>query len=124
MNFRPRKIAVLGASPKKERYSNQLIRRLLSSGHQVFPVNPAFSTIEGLPVYKRVEDLPFGLDVLTIYMNASRSASLADSIAATKIPKVVFNPGAENPDLEKRLKAQGTEAIEACSIILLDLNQL
>jgi predicted CoA-binding protein len=119
-----RKIAVLGASDKEDRYSNLLIRRLKAKGHEVFPVNPALQTIEGLPVYKRVEDLPGGLDVLSIYMNAGRSQAIADSILASGIPKVVFNPGAENPELERKLAEKGAEPLEACSLVLLGMNQL
>lgn len=115
---------MLGASNNPERYSNMLIRRLKAKGHEVFPVNPAFQTIEGLPVYKRVEDLPPGLDVLSIYMNESRSALLGDAIVASGIPRVVFNPGAENPELERRLSEKGSEALEACSLVLLGMDQL
>jgi predicted CoA-binding protein len=119
-----RKIAVLGASDKEDRYSNLLIRRLKAKGHEVYPVNPALKNILGFPVYKRVEDLPPGLDVLSIYMNESRSGAIADSIVAAGIPKVVFNPGAENPDLERRLEQKGAEPLEACSLVLLGMDQL
>ncbi len=42
------KVAVLGASQNPERYSNKAIRMLLQHKHEVTPVNPAQSTIEGL----------------------------------------------------------------------------
>src|SRR4051812_5722770 len=93
------KVAVLGASDKPDRYSNLLIRRLRAKGHEVFPVNPALSEIDGLPVFGTLQDLPPGIDVLSIYMNAHRSDALAESILASGIPRVVFNPGAENPSL-------------------------
>jgi hypothetical protein len=57
-------------------------------------------------------------------MNARRSDPLAESILASGIPKVVFNPGAENPALESRLEAKGAEALEACSLVLLGMDQL
>jgi predicted CoA-binding protein len=123
-NPNPRKVAVLGASDKPDRYSNLLIRRLLAKGHQVFPVNPALTTIEGVPVFKRVEDLPPGLDVLSIYMNEGRSREIAAAILATGIPKVVFNPGAENPDLERSMAKTVSQPIEACSLVLLSMDQL
>lgn len=119
-----RKVAILGASDKPERYSYLLMKRLLAKGHEVYPVNPALASIEGHPVYKNVEALPKGLDVLSIYMNASRSEPLAEAILASGIPKVVFNPGAENPSLESRLEAKGAQALEACSLVLLGMDQL
>lgn len=119
-----RKVAILGASDKPDRYSYLLLRRLLAKGHDVYPVNPHLDSIDGVKVYKTVESLPPGLDVLTLYLNASRSAPLAGAILASGIPKVIFNPGAENPDLESRLESRGAQALEACSLVLLGMDQL
>lgn len=119
-----RKVAILGASDNPDRYSNILMKRLLSQGHEVYPVNPLHPSIGGLPAYKDVASLPPGIDVLSIYMNARRSDPLAEGILASGIPKVVFNPGAENPALEGRLRAKGVDAVEACSLVLLGMDQL
>lgn len=120
----PRKVAILGASDKPDRYSHLLLRRLLAKGHAVYPVNPALSAIDGIPVYKDLASLPPGVEVLSVYMNAARSGPLSDAILASGIPKVVFNPGAENPALEGRLDAAGREAVEACSLVLLGMDRL
>ena len=119
-----RKIAILGASDKPGRYSHMLIRRLLDKGHQVFPVNPAFKAIDGIPVYPDLRSLPAGIEVLSIYMNAVRSDGLAEAILASGIPRVVFNPGAENPALQCRLAEKGAEVLEACSLVLSGMDQL
>jgi predicted CoA-binding protein len=119
-----RKVAILGASDNPDRYSNLLMKRLLAKGHEVYPVNPFHSAIGGMPAYKDVPSLPPGIDVLSVYMNARRSDPLAEGILASGIPKVVFNPGAENPALESRLQAQGVDAVEACSLVLLGMDQL
>ncbi|HKP95968.1 MAG TPA: CoA-binding protein [Fibrobacteria bacterium] len=118
------KVAVLGASDKADRYSNMLIKRLRAKGREVFPVNPVLTTIDGLPVYRTLRDLPAGIDVLTVYMNAQRSDLLADAILASGIPRVIFNPGAENGDLAKRLRDKGFRVEEACSLVLSGIDQL
>lgn len=118
------KVAVLGASDKPDRYSNLLIKRLRAKGHEVFPVNPGLASIDGLPVYKTLQDLPAGIDVLSVYMNAHRSDALADSILATDIPRIIFNPGAENPGLSQRLEDKGVRVEEACSLVLSGLGHL
>jgi predicted CoA-binding protein len=120
----PNKVAVLGASGNPERYSNLLIKRLRAKGHQVFPVNPALKSIDGLPVYPTLEALPAGVDVLTVYMNAERSDKLSDSILASGIPRVIFNPGAENEGLEGRLRDKGVRVEEACSLVLSGIDRL
>ena len=119
-----RKVAVLGASDKEDRSSNMLIKRLRAKGHEVFPINPALPTLDGLPVYPTLESLPAGIDVLSVYMGAQRSDALADAMLASGISKVVFNPGAENPALQERLEAKGVEAMEACSLVLSSRDEL
>src|SRR5687768_11752037 len=119
-----RKVAILGASDKEDRYSHMLLKRLRAKGHEVYPINPFLADIEGVKVYKDVASLPPGVDVLTVYMNARRSDPLAEGILASGIPKVVFNPGAENPALQARLEARGVLAMDACSLVLLGMDQL
>ena len=118
------KVAVLGASDNPDRYSNMLIKRLRGKGHEVFPINPALAAIEGLPAFRAVGDLPPGIDVLSVYMNASRSDALSDAILDSGIPRVIFNPGAENDGLAKRLKDKGVEVEYACSLVLSSLDEL
>lgn len=58
--FRPKSIAVVGASPKKGTARNTLMRVLLKHGFKgtIYPVNPSHSEIEGLRAYRSVQDLP------------------------------------------------------------------
>ncbi len=118
------KVAVLGASDNPERYSNILVQRLKARGHEVFPIHPTLKTLYDLPVYPNIESLPAGIDVLSIYMNAERSSNLAATLLATPIHKVIFNPGAENADLQKRMAENGKEVVEACSLVLNSLDQI
>ncbi len=118
------KVAILGASEKPERYSNMLIKRLAGKGHQVFPINPALKTIDGIAVYRSLAELPPGIDVLSVYMNAQRSGAIADAILASGIPRVIFNPGAENDALSDRLTEAGIRVEEACSLVLSGLGHL
>ena len=49
---RTRTIAVVGASPRRERPSNGVFRSLRDDGRfEVFPVRPAVRAIEGVPAY-------------------------------------------------------------------------
>ena len=43
-----KRVVVMGASAKPDRYSNQAVRLLLENGHEVIPVHPKLDEVEGL----------------------------------------------------------------------------
>ncbi|MCF7816480.1 MAG: CoA-binding protein [Kiritimatiellales bacterium] len=116
-------VAVLGASPKPERYSNKAIKLLLEHGHEVIPVHPAIPEIEGLPVVASLADIDKHVDTLTVYVSAALSTPLADAIIALNPARVIFNPGTENPSLKSALNDQGIPSEEACTLVLLNTGQ-
>lgn len=116
-------VAVLGASPKPERYSNKAIRLLREYGHTVLPVNPAQAEIEGLAVTRSIDALPRGIDTVTMYVSPAHSTPLLAPLLALKPRRVIFNPGAENPALEDGLRAAGIEVEDACTLVLLRTGQ-
>ena len=116
-------VAVLGASPKPERYSNKAIRLLLEHGHQVIPVHPALETVEGLPVVKSLGEIGRPVDTLTVYVSPKLSTPMAPAIVALRPGRVVFNPGTENPELYAGLETAGIPFEEACTLVLLNTGQ-
>ena len=118
------KVAVLGASPKPDRYSNRAVRLLKEHGHDVIPVNPGHADIEEVPAVASLSDLSSGsVDTLTVYVNSKRSSALADEISDLSPRRVIFNPGAENQDLTDRLAGEGVEVEQACTLVLLNSGQ-
>ena len=117
------KVAVLGASPKEDRYANKVLHKLADKGHEAIGVNPAQPAIPGFQVVKSLEELPSDVHTLTMYVGPERSTPLGDAILAQGFQRVIFNPGAENPDLERRLEQAGVEVLEACSLVMLSTGQ-
>jgi predicted CoA-binding protein len=116
-------VAVLGASNKPERYSFQAVKLLVEKGHEVFPVNPVLAAVDGIPVFKQLADIPVPIHTITMYLGSERSTELAAAILAARPQRVIFNPGAENPDLAQRLQAGHIEAWNACTLVLLRTGQ-
>lgn len=114
------KVAVLGASANPQRYSNQAVRLLVEYGHDVVPVNPAQAEIEGLPVTPTLDKLePGDIDTVTMYVGARHSEVMRDHLVALRPRRVIFNPGAENPELASALEKEGIAVEEACTLVLL-----
>ena len=116
-------VAVIGASNKPGRYSYQAVKLLAEKSHAVFPIHPAISEIDGIPVFKRLVDVPAPIHTITVYLAPERSAALADEILSARSKRVIFNPGTENPALAQRLQEAGVEAINACTLVLLKIGQ-
>ncbi len=116
-------VAVLGASNKPERYSHQAVKLLAEKGHAVFPVHPALTAIDGLPAFKQLADIPVPIHTITMYVAPGRSTALAAAILASHPQRVIFNPGAENPDLAQQLQAAGIDVCHACTLVLLRTEQ-
>lgn len=116
-------VAVLGASHKPERYSNQAVRMLREYGHEVIPVTPGRKEIEGLPVVPDLEGIGRFVDTLTLYVGPERSAQLQDAIVALKPGRVILNPGTESEPLQAALDQAGIPWQHACTLVLLRTGQ-
>ena len=116
-------VAILGASDDPEKYSYKAVHLLEEKGHTAFPVNPKLEQIGGRKVYASLKDLPEPVDTISLYVSPKISMKLADDLVASKPRRVIFNPGAENPELEEKVSAAGIQALEACTLVLLRTNQ-
>lgn len=65
-----KKIAVAGASAKKQNFGNSAIQELKKKGYTVFPLHPDAETVEGLTCFKKVEELPS--DVTSVYIATNK----------------------------------------------------
>ena len=117
------RVAVLGASHKPERYSNQAVRMLKEYGHEVVPVTPGRAVIEDLPVVPDLGGITGTIDTLTLYVGPERSGQLQESILALRPGRVILNPGTESPALEQALTEAGIPWQHACTLVLLRTGQ-
>ena len=112
-------VAILGASPKPDRYAYRAMQMLRQFGHRAIPVNPAFSDILGETCYGKLADVPDQLDTITMYLGKQRSDPLIDEIVAAKPKRIIMNPGAENDDLATKARKAGIEPIYDCTLVML-----
>jgi predicted CoA-binding protein len=116
-------VAVLGASKNPERYSNMAVDQLHQRGYLVYPVNPVYDTVAGLPCYDRLTDINDEIDVLTIYMNPQNLLSLQSHILLKKPKRIIFNPGSMSQRICNECVQAGIEVLEACTLVLLRTGQ-
>jgi len=118
------KVAILGASDNPERYSYKAYKMLKEYGYSPFPVHPSLETIEGQKVTHKLLNLTQEkIDTLTLYVNPKILETYVDQIIALKPRRVIFNPGTESTEIERKFEAAGIEAIEGCTLVMLRTQQ-
>ena len=117
------RVAVLGASPKENRYSFKAVKMLKAYGHLPIPVHPAGHSVVGVEGVRSLDKIDGDIDTVTIYINSTRSDLELDKILALRPRRVILNPGAENTTLAQKLAESGIEVIEACTLVMLRTEQ-
>ena len=68
---------------------------------------------------RKLSDIKEEIDTLTMYVSPSISEKQTDGIISLSPKRVIFNPGAENPELMKKCSKHCIEVEEACTLVLL-----
>jgi predicted CoA-binding protein len=88
--------AVVGASPKREKYGNKVLRSYMQNDRVAFPVHPAVDEIEGLTAYPdlaSLPEIPHGVSIITPPAVTERIIAEAAELG---IRHLWLQPGAEN----------------------------
>ena len=113
---------VLGASENPNRYSNMAILRLLTFGHPVVAIGNRKGKVEDVEIITEHPDMD-DIDTVTLYLNPTNQKSYYDYILSLQPRRVIFNPGTENDELEKKLIQKGVITQEACTLVMLGTGQ-
>ena len=116
-------VAILGASPKPDRYAYKAFQMLREYGHRPIPINPAFDEILDQKCYPKLADAPQPIDTVTMYLGEARSNPLIDEIIRVKPRRIIMNPGAENFALAEKAEEAGIEVVEGCTLVMLQTGQ-
>jgi len=117
-----KKTLVLGASDNPQRYSYLAVNRLRSKGHPVVAIGKKPAKVADVDVDTEQKDFP-EVDTVTLYLNPRTQQQYYDYILSLHPKRIIFNPGAENPELERLARANGIEPMEACTLVLLSTGQ-
>ena len=90
--FTPKTVAVIGASSAPGKVGHTVVANMLDAGYtgKLYPVNPKADEILGLPVTKKIEDLPEGIDLAVIVVPVAAVLPSMEALAAKKVRSAVI----------------------------------
>ncbi len=115
---------VLGASDKADRYSYKALMLLAEHGFNVIPIHPKLKTIENIAVKESLDKVTEEINTITMYVGPQISSALISDLVRIKPKRIIFNPGAENPEIYKTLENASINVIEACTLVMLKTGQI
>jgi acyl-CoA synthetase (NDP forming) len=108
--YRPRSVALIGASERPGSLPAQALANLLESGFEgpIYPVNPRYATVAGLPCHESIAAVPGPVELALVLVPAARTADVVAECAHAGVgAAVLFAAGfAETGPAGRRAEAE------------------
>jgi len=113
---------ILGASQDPSSYSWAAAVRLEKSGFSFVPMSNKKGELLGRKILD-INDRPRIAEVHTIvvYLRAEKQKEWHEYLLSLNPKRIIFNPGAENPELFKLASEKGIMVENACTLTLLSI---
>ena len=82
------RIAVVGASDRKDSFGGTICRALAEHGYDVVPIHPDGGEVDGRPCYPRLDEAPGPIDGVIVMVPAERAADIVREAAGAGIEQV------------------------------------
>ena len=115
-------IAIIGASTDRSKFGNKAVRAFMQQGYAVFPVNPKEETVEGLPAFKTIRDVPVRPQMISVYLPPQVLLKVLPDIAARGCDELWLNPGTESDEVIAETERLKLNVIQACSIVAVGIS--
>ena len=115
-----RTIALVGASPKPERPSNQVMRYLLDVGYRVIPVRPLdCDEVHGVPCVATLAEVDEPIDLVDVFRRPEFCADHAREAVAADAKALWLQMGIESAEARRVAEENGLDYVEnACTKVV------
>jgi len=93
--FRPKSVAIIGASTKDLSIGNRVIKNLVDFEFKgpVYPINPKADEVRGIKAYKSIMDCPDGIDVVHMVIPAKFVPQAVEDCGKKGVKNIIINSG-------------------------------
>ena len=118
------KTVIIGATTNPSRYAFLAAETLDRYKIEFVPIGRRKGEVLGRTILDiRTQPKVMDVHTVTLYIGPQHQPEWYDYILSLKPARIIFNPGAENRELEEKAIASGVEAIEACTLVMLRTGQ-
>lgn len=103
--------AVVGLSNNRARAAYGVAEVLRRFGKRVVPVHPKAEAVDGEQGYASLEEIPFDVDVVDVFVNSELAGAVADEAVAKGAKAVWFQLDVVDEDTYTRTRAQGLDMV-------------
>jgi hypothetical protein len=112
-------IALVGASPRRERPSNSVMRYLLDAGYRVIPVRPHVREVHGVPCVASLAEIDEPIDLVDVFRRADACPGVAREAVEAGAKAVWLQLGLVSPEARRIAEDAGLEYVEnECTAIV------
>ena len=112
-------IAIVGLSPDATKDSHRVACYLQNAGYKIIPIYPKEEAILGEKVYRSLEEVPLGVDMVNIFRKPDALSSIADVCIRRGDVKVFWSQkGIVNNEAAKKAQDAGLKVVQNhCSMV-------
>ncbi|WP_351234725.1 CoA-binding protein [Streptomyces sp. NPDC002133] len=103
--------AVVGLSNNESRAAHGVARVLQRFGKRIVPVHPKAETVHGEQGYATLDEIPFPVDVVDVFVNSDLAGSVADNAVAKGAKAVWFQLGVIDEEAYGRTRGAGLDMV-------------
>ncbi|PRX96486.1 acetate--CoA ligase family protein [Allonocardiopsis opalescens] len=122
--FKPRSIAIIGASNETGKIGNSVIKNIVNGGYtgEIYPVNPKSDEVFGRKAYKSISEVPGDVDVAVFAIPAKFVAAAVEEVGKKGVAGAILIPSGFAETGEVELQQQVLDIARKYDVRLLGPN--
>ncbi|MDP9090249.1 MAG: acetate--CoA ligase family protein [Pseudomonadota bacterium] len=122
----PKTVAIVGASDNPRKVRGMAVASLVGSGFKgrIFPVNPGYKTIQGLPAYTEISAIPESIDLAILVVAAEHVLRVLEQCAESGVGAALVLSGLPAGETGNRIQSGISSIAKTSGMTVLGPNAL